>query len=214
MSAVGLFYVGAVLFINGLMFLGRISAKSAGIFNILVGGLQCVMPLMILAQSGGDVGRRCTRRSRFPLRLHLSLCGYRQSVGNLGEGIGWFSLFVAGLGSLRRDHSFFAGDLTFGVIWLAWGILWLLFRPARAGEVGTYPICRVAGDAVGDSDDVTCRRSYCCMMPGYPGLPGRCGLLGVTGGPGDRWRGSWLGVTPAVNCDSCTPAKELAGQPI
>ncbi|MET1089901.1 MAG: AmiS/UreI family transporter [Arthrobacter sp.] len=134
MSAVGLFYVGAVLFINGLMLLGRISAKSAGIFNILVGGLQCVMPLMILAQSGGDL---VTLHATFPILLFgftYLYVGIANLAGISGEGIGWFSLFVAASTVYAAIDSFFAGDLTFGVIWLAWGILWLLFFAVLALE--------------------------------------------------------------------------------
>lgn len=134
MSAVGLFYVGAVLFINGLMLLGRISPKSAGIFNILVGGLQCVMPLMILAQSGGSIS---ALHSTFPIFLFgftYLYVGIANLAGISGEGIGWFSLFVAASTVYAAIDSFFVGDLTFGVIWLAWGVLWLLFFALLALE--------------------------------------------------------------------------------
>ena len=40
MSDVGLMFVGAVLFVNGLLFLGRVDAKSAATFNLFVGALQ------------------------------------------------------------------------------------------------------------------------------------------------------------------------------
>jgi hypothetical protein len=40
MSAVGLMFVGAVLFVNGLLFLGRIDGKGAATFNLFVGALQ------------------------------------------------------------------------------------------------------------------------------------------------------------------------------
>ncbi|WP_160669301.1 AmiS/UreI family transporter [Pseudarthrobacter sp. ATCC 49987] len=137
MSAVGLFYVGAVLFINGLMLLGRVSARSAGIFNILVGGLQCVMPLMILAQSGGDAA---TLHATFPtlsFGFTYLYVGIANLAGISGEGIGWFSLFVAASTIYAAIDSFFAEDLTFGVIWLAWGILWLLFFALLALEKST-----------------------------------------------------------------------------
>lgn len=127
MSAVGLFYVGAVLFVNGLMLLGRIPARSAGIFNVLVGGLQCVMPLMILAQSGGDAA---TLHATFPIFLFgftYLYVGIANLAGISGEGIGWFSLFVAVSAVYFAVDSAVAGDLAFGVIWLAWSVLWLLF---------------------------------------------------------------------------------------
>lgn len=40
MSSVGLMFVGAVLFVNGLLLLGKTDAKSAGTFNLFVGALQ------------------------------------------------------------------------------------------------------------------------------------------------------------------------------
>ena len=39
MASVGLLYVGAVLFINGLMLLRVVDMKAAGVFNLFVGGL-------------------------------------------------------------------------------------------------------------------------------------------------------------------------------
>ena len=49
MSAVGLMFVGAVLFVNGLLFLGWIDAKSAAPFNIFVGALQAAIPFYLIA---------------------------------------------------------------------------------------------------------------------------------------------------------------------
>ena len=40
MGSVGLLYVGAVLFLNGMMLLGRVDARSAAPLNIFVGGLR------------------------------------------------------------------------------------------------------------------------------------------------------------------------------
>jgi hypothetical protein len=36
-------FVGAVLFVNGLLFLGRIDGKGAATFNLFVGALQVVI---------------------------------------------------------------------------------------------------------------------------------------------------------------------------
>lgn len=134
MSAVGLFYVGAVLFVNGLMLLGRVSARSAGIFNVLVGGLQCVMPLMILAQSGGDPA---TLHATFPILLFgftYLYVGIANLAGISGEGIGWYSLFVAASAVYFAVDSAATGDLAFAVVWLAWSVLWLLFFALLALE--------------------------------------------------------------------------------
>jgi hypothetical protein len=127
MSAVGLFYVGAVLFLNGLMLLGRVSPRSAGIFNVFVGALQCILPIVIIAQAGEDT---TVFHATFAILLFgftYLYVGITNLTGISGEGIGWFSLFVAGSAVYMGIDSFMAGDLTFGVIWLAWAVLWTLF---------------------------------------------------------------------------------------
>ena len=49
MSSVGLMFVGAVLFINGLLFLGKVDAKGAATFNLFVGALQVAIPFYLIA---------------------------------------------------------------------------------------------------------------------------------------------------------------------
>ena len=127
MSAVGLFYVGAVLFINGLMLLGRISPKSAGIFNVFVGALQCTIPIILLSQAGDDPAVFHANFAILLFGFTYLYVGISNLTGISGEGIGWFSLFVAGSAVYMGFDSFTAGDLTFGVIWLAWAVLWTLF---------------------------------------------------------------------------------------
>lgn len=127
MSAVGLFYVGAVLLINGLMLLGRVTPKSAGIFNVFVGTLQCILPILIITQAGED---RTVFHATFAILLFgftYLYVGISNLTGISGEGIGWFSLFVAVSAVYMGMDSFMTGDLTFGVIWLAWAVLWTLF---------------------------------------------------------------------------------------
>src|SRR5690606_33610757 len=53
-SSVGLLYVGAVLFINGLMLLGIVPERAAAAMNLFVGGMQIVFPTIIIAQAEGD----------------------------------------------------------------------------------------------------------------------------------------------------------------
>ena len=49
MAAVGLLFVGAVLFVNALLLLGKVDGKSAAPFNLFVGGLQTVVPFYLIA---------------------------------------------------------------------------------------------------------------------------------------------------------------------
>lgn len=213
MSAVGLFYVGAVLFINGLMLLGRISAKSAGIFNILVGGLQCVMPLMILAQSGGNVD---TLHATFLILLFgftYLYVGIANLAGISGEGIGWFSLFVAASTVYAAIDSFFVGDLTFGVIWLAWGVLWLLFFALLALEktaLTPFAGWLVTLWAIPTSSLPAVLLMRDAWIPGAAGATGLLVLLGALA----VMAGFLAKRTPTADETLSAPAKDLAGQPV
>ena len=113
MLGVSLLYVGAVLTINGIGRLTEIDGKSLAVMNFFTGGLSVIANVILL------------------------VCGeyYAAATGLLfgftylfiGRVLGWFSLFVAintvpaALLSLLQD-----ADPLFFVIWLAWGILWLL----------------------------------------------------------------------------------------
>jgi hypothetical protein len=127
MASVGLLFVGAVLFLNGLMLLGKIEPRSTGIFNLFVGAMQVILPTLsiitdptpanILASSG------------------IYLFGFTYlyiGVNLLGgfdtSGFGYFALFVA-IASLGYSYASFQilGDPAFGVIWLYFAFLWFLF---------------------------------------------------------------------------------------
>ena len=57
LPTVGLLFVGAVLFLNALVSLGRVDARSAAPFNLFVGALQVVIPFYLIAtaDSADDV---------------------------------------------------------------------------------------------------------------------------------------------------------------
>ena len=80
MSAVGLMFVGAVLFVNGLLFLGRIDAKSAAPFNLFVGALQVAIPFYLIATAPTHE-RHPARRRDLPVRVHLPVRGDQQPGG-------------------------------------------------------------------------------------------------------------------------------------
>ncbi|MBK0420824.1 transporter [Leucobacter sp. CSA2] len=128
MSSVGLLYVGAVLCINGLMLLGLIPAKAAAAMNLFVGGMQVVFPTIILVQSGGDPAIILGASGLFLFGFTYLYVAWNALTGASGEGLGWFSLFVAccavvyGILQFTTVH-----DPVFGMIWFSWAALWLLF---------------------------------------------------------------------------------------
>jgi putative amide transporter protein len=128
MGTVGLLYVGAVLFINGLMLLGVVNAKSAAPLNVFVGAMQVITPTWLIFTSRGDPDIILNASG-----LYLFGFTYLYVAWNLlsdldGTGLGYFSLFVAICACVYAGLNFGRlGDTAFGVIWLMWAFLWLLF---------------------------------------------------------------------------------------
>ena len=127
MGAVGLLYVGAILFLNGTMLLGWIDGKSAAPLNIFVGLLQVVTPTYLIINANGDMTQILGAAG-----LYLFGFTYLYVACNLmwnldGSGLGMFSLFVAIAAVVFSLISFDADDPVFGVIWLYWAFLWILF---------------------------------------------------------------------------------------
>ena len=127
MGSVGLLYVGAILFLNGCMLLGWVNAKSAAPLNIFVGILQVVTPTYLIFTANGDTAQILGASG-----LYLFGFTYLYVAFNLwndldGSGLGFFSLFVAICAVGFSCVAFNDGDYAFGVIWLYWAYLWLLF---------------------------------------------------------------------------------------
>ncbi|OCB60412.1 transporter [Mycobacterium vulneris] len=128
MGNVGLLYVGAVLFVNGLMLLNVVPARSAAVLNLFVGALQCVLPTVMLVMAAGDAAATLAASGLYLFGFTYLYVGIVNLAGLEPEGIGWFSLFVAGGAAVYSALSFtVVNDPVFGVIWLAWAVLWLLF---------------------------------------------------------------------------------------
>lgn len=128
MGSVGLLFVGAVLFINGVMLLGWVDAKSAAPMNYFVGGLQIITPTYLIFTANGNTDTILSAAG-----LYLFAFTYLYVALNLtfdldGTGLGYFCLFVTISALVYSGLNFFHfRDAGFGVIWLYWTFLWLLF---------------------------------------------------------------------------------------
>jgi putative amide transporter protein len=127
MADVGLMFVGAVLFVNGLLLLGKIDGKGAGVFNLFVGALQTAIPFYLIATAPNT--------DDILLDSGIFLFGFTYlyvGIGNLSGtkpvGLGWYSAWVAlmaaafGITNIVKFH-----DTTIGLLWLQWSVLWALF---------------------------------------------------------------------------------------
>ncbi|MEU6644134.1 AmiS/UreI family transporter [Saccharomonospora sp. NPDC046836] len=128
MAAVGLLFVGAVLFLNGVMLLGRINPQSGAVFNLFVGGLQVITPTYLIFTSGGNPNTILAASGIYLFGFTYLYVGIGLLAGLDSTGVGWFSLFVAIMAIGYSVANFrILGDYPFGVIWLYWAFLWFLF---------------------------------------------------------------------------------------
>ena len=128
MGAVGLLYVGAVLFLNGVTLLGKVDPKSAGVFNLFVGALQVITPTFLIFTAGGDPDTILNASG-------IYLFGFTYLYVGVTCSPGWTPPASAGSRSsspwrrsgTRSPTSGILDDNPFGVIWLYWAFLWFLF---------------------------------------------------------------------------------------
>jgi len=143
MSSVGLLFVGAVLFLNGLLFLGKADAKGVAVFNLFVGGLQTAVPFYLIA-TAHTTNEILGAAGIFLFGFTYLYVGIVNLAGFKSDGIGWYSLWVAalatgfGLTTILRFH-----DTPTGLLWLQWAVLWGLFWVVLA--LGVQRLTPVAG---------------------------------------------------------------------
>ncbi len=148
MGTVGLLYVGAVLFINGLMLLGHVEAKSAVPMNIFVGLLQVFTPTYLIVTADGDPAQILSASGLYLFGFTYLYVAANNTFDLDGAALGWFSGFVAVCALVFAGLNFFYsidgvrfGDAAFGVIWLHWAFLWALFFVVLTqgrSELGSY----------------------------------------------------------------------------
>jgi hypothetical protein len=128
MGTVGLMYVGAVLFINGLMLLGKVEEKSAGIFNLFIGAMQTITPFYLIFTANGDPWSIFNASGVFLFGFTYLYVGISNLKNLDSSGLGWYSLWVAIL-AIGYSYINFTElhDIKFGIIWIMWAFLWTLF---------------------------------------------------------------------------------------
>lgn len=128
MGNVGLLYVGAVLFLNGMMLLGWVEAKAAAPLNLFVGVLQVVTPTYLIFTANGDADTILAASGLYLFGFTYLYVAFNLLGGLDGTGLGYFSAFVAVCAVVYSALNFGRfDDPGFGVIWLYWAFLWTLF---------------------------------------------------------------------------------------
>ncbi|MFD3452341.1 AmiS/UreI family transporter [Streptomyces sp. NPDC058691] len=142
MANVGLLFVGAVLFMNGLLLLGKADPRSAAVFNLFIGALQVLTPTYLIFTAGNDQDKILSASGIYLFGFTYLYVGIVLLAGMDNICVGYYSLFVAvvALGySFANFH--LLKDYPFGVIWLYWSFLWGLFFllfGLRRTELTTY----------------------------------------------------------------------------
>lgn len=133
MGFVGLFLSGAVLFLNSMMLLGKAEAKSVGVLNIFVGIIQIFIPsylLIVSSQTNWDLYHNA---SIFLFGLTYLYVGVISLKGLEGNGLGWFSLWVAIVAVVYAMTSIIHfNDVVNALTWAMWAFLWFLFFLSNA----------------------------------------------------------------------------------
>jgi len=136
-AAVGLLYVGAVLFVNGLALGGLVRGKAMIPMNLFVGLLQVITPLYLIFSAHGNQATIVGASGLFLFGFTYLYVAMNNAFNLDGTGLGWFSLFVA-ISAVVYSWWNFAnysaltangkplGDLL-GVLWASWAVLWFLF---------------------------------------------------------------------------------------
>lgn len=140
MSNIGLLYVGCVLFINALMLLNLVEAKSATIINFLVGLLQIVFPTYLIISSS-DLLTILNAGSLYLFGFTYIYVAVTNWKGLSTTGVGYYCLWVAIMAVLFSAINILSfGDLKFAFIWLNWAVLWFLFYLllAQQKEIGRF----------------------------------------------------------------------------
>ncbi|MCH1865683.1 AmiS/UreI family transporter [Nocardioides sp. CFH 31398] len=127
MSSVGLLFVGAALFVNGLLFLGRVDAKTAGVFNLFVGALQTAIPFYLIA-TATDPDQVLAASGVFMFGFTYLWVGVNNLAGYTGNGLGWYSAWVSlmAVGFAVTNLVRF-DDAASALLWAQWSVLWGMF---------------------------------------------------------------------------------------
>jgi putative amide transporter protein len=126
-----LFFVGAVLCLNGLWLLGKIGDNEISLINYMVGGITLLVCLYLTFGPGADAGSIKAAALTLLFTFTYFWVAANRRNGADGRGLGWFSLFVAVTAVPVTLQTLQGANTTWGywfaACWAAWGFLWFLY---------------------------------------------------------------------------------------
>ena len=169
-----LFWVGAVLCLNGIWLLGKIGDREIAVIDVFVGFVTLLVSLYLAFGPGANAATIKAAALLLLFTFTYFWVAWNRWNGADGRGLGWFCLFVAittvpvFLETFANAHSVW--DVWLGISWASWGVLWFLFFLILA--LGRTNLTRVTG--------ILCSLQgvYTGWIPGYLLLSGT-----MPGGP-------------------------------
>jgi putative amide transporter protein len=167
-----LFWVGAVLCLNGIWLLGRIGDREIAVIDVFVGFVTLLVSLYLAFGPGASAASINGAALTLLFTFTYFWVAWNRWNDADGRGLGWFCLFVAittipvFVETFATAHS--TWDVWFGICWLSWGVLWFLFFLILAQ--GRTNLTRVTG-------------ALCALQGVYTGwIPGYLLLSGAMPG--------------------------------
>ena len=127
----GLLYVGAVLFLNGIWLMGHIGDREIAVINIFSGTITLLIALFLAFGPNADLASVKAAALTLLFTFTYFWVAINRYNGADGRGLGWFSLFVSitvvpiALETLAGAST--TWDVWFGLCWAAWAVLWFMF---------------------------------------------------------------------------------------
>ena len=126
-----LFWVGAVLCLNGIWLLGQIGDREIGVIDVFVGFVTLAIALYLAFGPGADAASIKGGALLLLFSFTYFWVAWNRWNNADGRGLGWFCLFVAitcvpvFLQGFATAHTTL--DYWLAICWLSWGVLWFLF---------------------------------------------------------------------------------------
>lgn len=181
MLGLALFWVGAVLFLNGLWLLGKIGDNEIAIIDVFVGVVTGAVAFYLAFVVNDPVSIQAAAFTLLFTFTYFWVAWNRWNDAD-GRGLGWFCFFVA----ITTVPIFFetlgtastTWDVWFAICWLSWCVLWSLFFLILA--LGRSQLTRMTG--------VICSAQgvYTGWIPGYLLLTGRMPGVATAAPPVDE----------------------------
>jgi len=127
-----MFIVAGIFLVNIAFAIGKCGQEENGWLNLIFGSLILLLIIVGIVKDWGGPNGPYSSALWWAAQVLLFAMTYVflgiQRIKNFdGRVVGWFCGFVVINVPLPCYQTFKSGDILLGIIWIIWGILWLLF---------------------------------------------------------------------------------------